>query len=59
MPNLYIRKLGTGEIVHTTHLSNPDPRHAEKVLRGMLMRINTDEYYVDDSEIGIEVEGDD
>lgn len=59
MPNLYVRKLDTREIVHTVHLSTPDPHRAEKVLRGMLMRINTDEYYVDDSEVGIEVEGDD
>lgn len=58
MPNLYVRKLSTREIVDTIHLSSHNQRQAEKVLRGLLMQMNTDEYYVDDSEIGVSVEGD-
>lgn len=51
MPKLYVRDLKTREVVHEVQLSSPNPRRAEKVLRGLLMRIDIERFYVDDSEV--------
>ena len=54
MKKLYVKLLKTGEVVKEIEVTNE--ARWEKVLRGLLMRIDTDEYYVDDSEFD-EVEG--
>lgn len=48
--NIYVKRLGTGEIVDTIKVANPTSRKVEKVMRGLLMNMDTDEYYADDSE---------
>ena len=50
MPNLYVRKLDTDEVVRTVPLSQTGDRYVEKVVSGMLRNMNTEKFYVDDSE---------
>jgi len=50
MKNLYVRDLVTREIVNTVPVSNPSPTSLQKIIRGMLINMNTDKYFVDDSE---------
>lgn len=50
IPALKIMELATGECVKRVDVSNPTPRKVEQVLTGMLHRIDTDRFYVDDSE---------
>ncbi len=50
MPNVYIREITTREIVKTVEVKSPSPRYVEKLVRGMLRNLNTDDYFVDDSE---------
>ena len=47
---LHIRRLGTQEIVHSVGLKSTKPRYVEQVLRGMLINLKREEFYVDDSE---------
>lgn len=49
--SLLVRRLDTGVIVHTVPLRSTSEGYVERVLRGMLRNLNTDEYYVDDSEL--------
>ena len=44
---MYVKRLGTGEIVKTIAVSGQNP---ERVLRGLLRQMDTEKYYVDDTE---------
>ena len=48
--NIYIRRLDNREIVETVPITNLYPRRVEQVVRGMLINLNSEEYFVDDSE---------
>jgi len=48
---LHVRRLDTREIVHSVPLQRSDLRHVERVMMGMLINMNTDEYFIDDSEV--------
>ena len=50
--NVYIRKMGSREIVHTVEVKLPisEGQH-ERLLMGMLRNMNTDGYFVDDGEL--------
>lgn len=49
--NVYVRKLGTREIVHTVEVKLPcSERHQERLLMGMLRNMG-DGYFVDDEEL--------
>lgn len=48
MKKLYIKSLETNETIREIEVKNEG--QYEKVLRGLLMRIDTDNFYVDDSE---------
>ena len=50
MANLYVRRLDTQEIVSTIALRRTDSRYVEKVMAGMLINMDTDTYFIDDSE---------
>jgi len=54
MANLYVRRLDTREIVHTVDVGNKSESQVERVLRGMLINMNTDEYFIDDDEVVVE-----
>ncbi len=49
--SLLVRRLDTGVIVHAVPLRSTSEGYVDRVLRGMLHNLNTDEYYVDDSEL--------
>ena len=51
MANLYVCRVGTQERVHTVDVHNKTGRAVEKVMLGMLRNMDTDNYYIDDSEI--------
>lgn len=49
---VYVKELGTNRVVHTVEVSLPcSDRQQERLLYGMLANMNTDKYYVDDSEL--------
>jgi hypothetical protein len=50
--NVYVRKLGTREIVKTIEVKLPisEGQH-ERLLMGMLRNMNTEGYFVDDGEL--------
>ena len=48
MPNLYVKNM-EGETVKTIPVTGGS-RKAEKVLRGLLINMDRDRFYVDDSE---------
>ena len=52
MARLHIRRLDNREIVKSIEVANNNPRHLERVMLGLLRNMNTDEYFIDDSEFG-------
>ena len=48
---LRVRSFDTREIVHSVGLSNLKESHVEKAMMGMLRNMNTDKYFIDDSEV--------
>ena len=47
--NIYVRKLGTREIVKTIEVKLPiSETNHERLLMGLLRNMNTDGYFVDD-----------
>ena len=50
MTKPYVKRLGSQETVDEIEVTNPSQRKIEKIMRGMLHQMNTDEYYIDDSE---------
>lgn len=51
MASLVVRRLTDNEEVDRVHLTRTDKCHVERVMSGMLMNMNTDDYFIDDSEI--------
>ena len=49
--HLIIRRLGTNEEVDRIGLTSLGEEHVEKVMRGILRQMDTDKYYIDDSEV--------
>ena len=47
---LRVKKFGTNEEIHKVEITNPTSRKVERVMSGMLINMNTDEYYIDDSD---------
>ena len=45
---LLVTRLTDREVVHRVDVSGKNEKQVERVLSGMLLRINTDEYFVDD-----------
>jgi len=50
---LRVRRFDTREIVHSVALSryHIQPNVLQRVMMGMLINMNTDEYFIDDSEV--------
>lgn len=48
---LRVRKLGTDELIHSVGLQQINQSYVERVMRGMLINMDTDNYYIDDSEV--------
>lgn len=48
---LRIRRFDTREVVHSVALRSVTPCYVQKVMMGMLINMNTDDYFIDDSEI--------
>ncbi len=48
---LLVKEFGTDKIIHKVGINNLSDRHVERVMSGMLRQMNTDLYYIDDSEI--------
>lgn len=40
-----IREFGTDDLVKRIDLTRSDDRHVERVMRGLLMQMNTDRFY--------------
>lgn len=56
IPGLVRRKLQvvdieTGEVVHELDVTGRGDRYVEKVMRGMLINMNRDKYFVDDTAV--------
>jgi hypothetical protein len=51
MANLYVKSFDTGEVVKIIPLKSTGERHVERVMLGLLRNMNTDDYYIDDSEV--------
>lgn len=49
-PALLVVNIETGEVVTRVEVSNPTAHKVEKVLTGMLNRIDSDRFFVDDGE---------
>ena len=47
---LIVRRLSDRQEVDRVGLTSLGERHVEKVMRGMLRNMDTDRYYIDDSE---------
>jgi hypothetical protein len=52
---VHVRRLSDREIVHSVEVNNPTERKVERVVAGMLRNMNTDEFFVDDSEADPEI----
>ena len=50
MTALVVRRLSTKEEIHRIELHNKSERQVERIILGLLRNMNTDEFYVDDSE---------
>ncbi len=50
MPSLHIRELGTNKLIHSVPLRSTSGRYVDKVMMGMLRKVNLNEYWIDDSE---------
>lgn len=48
---LRVRSLATQEIVSNIGLTNLNARRVERVMRGLLRNMNTERFFVDDSEV--------
>lgn len=51
MANIYVRELSTDKVIHTVDVGNKPVDKIEKVMMGMLRNMDTDRYYIDDSEV--------
>ncbi len=51
MPYLIVRSLDDHKEVHKVQVNSLDERRVEKIILGMLRNMDTQNYFVDDSEI--------
>lgn len=55
IPNIYVKRVGTDEIVHTVPYRGAfvalTERAIETTVRGLLRNMNLDKFYVDDTEL--------
>lgn len=51
--NIYVRELGTQKIISTIDVTGRNARACERVTNGLLYNMNTERYYVDDSECDV------
>lgn len=51
LANLYIRDMSTDAKVRTIGLTSLSEHYVQKVIDGIMNRMNLDQYYVDDSEV--------
>lgn len=49
--HLLVRRIETREIVHRVGVSNLSPNYIDRVVRGMLINMNRDKFFVDESEV--------
>ena len=49
--SLIVRRIDDGSEVSRIKVQNPNERYVERVLRGLLRNLDTNNYYVDDSEM--------
>lgn len=47
---LYVRRIDTDVAIHKVSISSVSENYVERVMSGMLRNMNTDEFYIDDSE---------
>lgn len=52
MKHLYVRRISDDEVV--SRIEVRDEHRYERVMRGMLINMNTDEFYIDDSDFDTE-----
>jgi len=50
---LRVRSFDTRDIISSVGLTNLRHSHVEKVMMGMLRNMNTDDYFIDDSEVDV------
>ena len=49
--NIYVKRLGTNEVVDTIKFTGTSERKQERVMMGLLRNMDTDRFYADDSEV--------
>lgn len=50
-PALIVRTIDDGKEVHRVELSSLSERYVERVLSGMMNRVDLERFYIDDSEV--------
>lgn len=48
---LRVKRLGDGTVISSIGINNLSERHVERVMLGLLRNMDTDNYYIDDSEV--------
>lgn len=48
---IYVKEVATSKVVKEIDVTGKSERNCERVLRGLLMQMNREDYYVDDSEV--------
>ena len=48
---IYVRKIGTDEIIHTVELHHLNEAYIDRVLNGLYHKMDLDRFYVDDNEV--------
>lgn len=56
MPDLIVRRISDREEVDRVALRSAHPHYVEKVMRGLLINMDTEKYFVDDTEAEVEEE---
>jgi hypothetical protein len=49
--NIYIKEFGSNDTVKTINVDNQSSRMIEKTINGLMINMNLEKYYVDDSEL--------
>ena len=51
MKKLYVRDFETRSVIKEIPISNTSARHVERVMMGLLRNMDTDRFFIDDSEM--------
>lgn len=54
---LYIKDFATRSVIEEIDVTGSSERRVEKIMMGMLINMNTEEYFVDDSECVFDEDG--